>query len=142
VCLVGLGGLVAGLCSLEAEAIPSDPVSISDLTQIQSQIEEERQRREQLRERSANLCERIFRKEQVIVELRAGRLTLLEAAAIFGELNAREPGCMEQVREVFGGQNDAETLCRQVIQWSHELGPCSAEELEEILPRDGGVQLQ
>jgi hypothetical protein len=66
-------------------------------------------------------------KRQVARDLLAGQVSLTQAAARFGELNARPP---ETDASLFPGATEEERLCRQVIQFA-------TKELEGK-PEDGG----
>jgi len=54
----------------------------------------------------------------VLRALRADSLSLLEAAARFGEVNREEPETMSYVREMYSGNSDEERVCRQVLAWA------------------------
>jgi hypothetical protein len=60
---------------------------------------------------------RISAKTCVIEKLRAGELTLLEAAAWFRRLNAEPPSRPDRNWERLPGDTPNEKLCRQVIRW-------------------------
>jgi hypothetical protein len=66
---------------------------------------------------TAVLAARGEAKERVTHDLLAGRLTLLEAAALFRSVNERLP-----LPPATPGESDAESLCRQVINWATSVG--------------------
>jgi hypothetical protein len=80
------------------------------------------------RERAAHLCRSVARR-RVALDLAAGRLTLLEAAEHFRDLNGSYPGfSWYQFRHHFPGSSDDERHCRQVIQFvalETETGPAA-----------------
>src|SRR5262249_17920621 len=61
---------------------------------------------------------RLRAKEAVVTELLAGRLTLLEAAARFGELDAGMPETRDRVLRAYPGVPYRVGLCRQVIAYA------------------------
>jgi hypothetical protein len=64
--------------------------------------------------------DRLQAKECVVKEVREGRLTLLEAAVRFRDLNAQGRPNPMPLQEAFTGSTDAERVCRQVISWVYE----------------------
>jgi len=64
---------------------------------------------------------RILEKNRVARELIDGRLTLVEAAAIFRRLNAMPPCSTALLANYCAGDSEAEQLCRQVILWARAL---------------------
>src|SRR5262245_53250560 len=69
---------------------------------------------------------RIASKKAVIDELRAGRITLLEAAQQFQALESAST-------RFFPGSSERERSCRQVIHWTAHQDPCLASCLEAEL---------
>jgi hypothetical protein len=92
-------------------------------------------------------------REEVVAELRANRITLVEAAGRFGELNRRMAYGGDQAFRVYPGKSPGESLCRQVIHWVkyRESDPPQPEELacrrrleaelDKLLERDGEIRL-
>ncbi len=102
---------------------------------------------------------RIGAKHQIVGDVIAGRLTLVQAAALFGALNQLPPESMQPSlsdlcpsRLRFPAHTDEERLCQQVVQWvSFELadeqdrleatvGRLEAE-FKEALHKEGTVRL-
>jgi hypothetical protein len=92
-------------------------------------------------------------KQQVTLDLIAGRLTLPEAAARFKVLNDTPADCPCRYDMVAEGKSPEERLCRQVINWAvTEVAQTSEPEalalwerleaeLQALRHRDGGVRL-
>jgi hypothetical protein len=90
-------------------------------------------------------------KRDVVVDLVAGRLTLLEAARLFKNSNEHPVMHQDNYRAHFPGASDGEKLCRQVLCWAEgellELPASQAEavqhrldqELRDHLEQHGGV---
>jgi hypothetical protein len=101
------------------------------------------------------LLERTATFYQLEKDLADGRLTLVQAAAIFRDLDRerRVPPEIEKLRPLFPGASDGERLCRQLIHivksgLELEAPARVAEvverleaELQELLARDGNVRL-
>lgn len=64
------------------------------------------------------VLQRIARKETIVRELIAGRATLADATALFGELNAARPLALEAVRDAYPGATDQEKTARNVIAYA------------------------
>jgi hypothetical protein len=62
--------------------------------------------------------ERLRVRAAIIEDLRAGRLTLVQAAAHFRRLNALATDCAIDLREHIAGKTEEERACRQVIYWA------------------------
>ena len=96
---------------------------------------------------------RLGDRRAVMRELRQGRLSLVEAAAAFRDLNERPGVPPSPFRVLFPGASDEEKLCRQVISWArsereeettHEAQERARRleaELAAILKRRGAVRL-
>ena len=83
---------------------------------------------------------RLKRKQRVIGEVLAGRLTLLEAAALFRALDRGPPALdWDRFRDSWPGNSDDERHCRAVIGWAYKtLGYndlCKAEACRQDLDR-------
>src|SRR5262249_23603605 len=115
-------------------------------------IESSRDVKQDLERRNAAVIDRITAKDQVADEVIAGRLTLVEAAARFRDLNAVPPDHPDPYRTTYPGGSDREKLCRQVISWvasatgraqaeARALVACLEAELEDLLGRHGTIEL-
>jgi hypothetical protein len=123
----------AYLCLFVGFGIAASAV-LCDAGDISKVLSQER-RAEALRGQKEAIFTRAEARQQVIDELIAGRMTLKQAVARFGELNAMEPEQMTVVRETFPGDSDEERLCRQVLgQVQVELQGRTSE-ADTILPR-------
>jgi len=69
----------------------------------------------QLEAQCADVQQRIGIKKQIVDEVIAERLSLLEAAACFRELNDAYPDHLDLLRRTHPGKTDEEVLCRNVI---------------------------
>src|SRR5262245_20580915 len=78
------------------------------------QSEAARRRWEELARWDDVVLERIEAKEEVIEELLAGRLGLLEAAACFAHIADTPPELRDDGDRFFAGATRGERLCRQV----------------------------
>jgi hypothetical protein len=89
------------------------------------------QRREYLSRQHAVVLNRSRAKHAIIVDLLAGRLTLLQAGRQFKDLNETPITCQDDYRPNFPGRTDEEKVCRQVLLWLenelHERGRPQAE---------------
>jgi hypothetical protein len=116
--------------------------------------EEVRRGEQQLAEMGAQTqgaIERLRTRTKVIEDLRAGRLTLVQAAARFRRLNALTPAGGLDLRGHLVGATEEERLCRQVICWAEAAdrpeAPSIAEqtrerleaELQRLLAKNKGV---
>jgi hypothetical protein len=83
----------------------------------------EEARQAQLERRSQAIRQRLEAKAEVVRRLLASRLTLLEAAALFGHLNEQPAAwpCLDNLR--WPGASREEKLCRQVVDWAISLAP-------------------
>jgi hypothetical protein len=66
---------------------------------------------------------RIFAKRHIAREAAAGRRSLVEAAALYGELNRLPPAGRLVNSPYLSGNTEAEWLCRQVIAFATRSGP-------------------
>ncbi|HZT83423.1 MAG TPA: hypothetical protein VFA26_24545 [Gemmataceae bacterium] len=67
--------------------------------------------------RLAATARRASVRDQIITDLLAGRVGLLEAAARFRDLNSEDEITWPALRLVFREASDDEACCRQVIAW-------------------------
>jgi hypothetical protein len=100
-----------------------------------------------LQSRGDAVLARLAAKARVVADLRAGRLTLPQAAARFRRLN--DAPCTDLARRLRGATEE-ERLCRQVIRWAESTAqgesPGEAEqtrdgleaELDGLLARTNG----
>lgn len=65
------------------------------------------------------LDERYLAKLRIILEVRADRLTLFEAAALFRDLNAKYP--VLSIKQIYPGDSDEEQHCWQVIEYAARM---------------------
>jgi len=63
------------------------------------------------------MVERLRTRIEVVEDLRAARLTLVQAAARFRRLNAVPPECPIILCHYVAGATEEERLCRQVLFW-------------------------
>ena len=125
-----------------------DPAALSELHEKEARTS---QRRETLDRQSEIVQHRISAKQEVIGDLVAGRISFLQAARRFKDLNETPITCQDNYRSRFPGRSDGEKVCRQVLAWLEGelrgLSPSQAaslrctceEELEENLRRNDGV---
>jgi hypothetical protein len=79
--------------------------------------EEEKARR--LNRLLAALADKRVRKEAVIRRLFDGEIGLLEAAGLFGRIDAGPPEFATYLRPCIEGATEEEKLCRQVLFWAN-----------------------
>jgi hypothetical protein len=148
----GIVGLVASCRFTPSTDIapteqPDQDAQPSLMAQVHASIEESRELDVQIEE-SIQRCKA---KEDVVRDVIAGRLTLLEAAARFRDVNASWPKARAVLQQAYAGLPYELALCRQVIayaevelRWSDQkdrvLRRLEAE-LEEHLRRYGKVCL-
>jgi hypothetical protein len=112
----------------------------------------EEARQAQLERRSRAIIQRNEAKVEVVRRLLAGRLTLLEAAALFGHLNEQPADWPYQNDLRWPGASREEKLCRQVVLWAISLAPQEGgrageaadrleAELAALLARGGAIRL-
>jgi hypothetical protein len=123
------------------------------LSQAIQMVLENLRRESQLADEQRETAIRGAARQQAAEDVVAGRITLLEAAARFGELNSQLPNGGRKILLYSTGASEGERLCWQVIRWirHNQLNLSEAEartverrletELEDLLERDGTVQL-
>ena len=122
------------------------------LPDLQAQLRRAEQQQAALGQGDGVTLARMTGKEAVTRDLRAGRLTLLQAAARFRALNASPGGPAADLRAHFAGTTAEERVCRQVISWtqaavSQDESPAAGRhtgrrleaELAGLLERNHGV---
>jgi hypothetical protein len=155
--LAACGLLAAGLTAVAVSLRPDWAgdlgIDVWNMPELQEQIARNLREQEALDREGEVVHRRMAAKRVVVADLAAERLTLLEAAARFRDLNALSPDSLHYVRTCYPGTTDEERLCRQVIAWTetelHERRADDAErvvarlraELGELLGRDGGIRL-
>jgi hypothetical protein len=120
-CSVGAGVMCAVIAG-GSSACPrwSARVGLSPIEWLATlhQLAEERRREEMLTGQAQQAVWRLTAKTQVLMDLRDHRLTLLEAAARFRDLDSPTSGhYLEWSRLYERGQTDEERWCRQVIRF-------------------------
>jgi hypothetical protein len=118
-----------------------------------SQLAASLQREAVLEDEERATLARMQAREEVLADLRAEKISLLEAAARFGALNRQIDNGDRHTLRAFRGNSEGERLCRQVIQRVKYREPDQPDpealafrhrleaQLEELLQRDGMVQL-
>jgi hypothetical protein len=88
-------------------------------------------------DRTAVRVRRIDRKMVVVRRLLDGDLTLVEAGALFRDLNACPSGMEDVSWHDLPGADDGERQCRQVIAWARAemVNACSPDELQTNMAR-------
>jgi hypothetical protein len=80
------------------------------------EIEEGRKRHAELIDERDGAVRRLLGKNRVVTDLSFGRLTLLEAARRFRDLNVASPNfAWDRFRKTYGGHSNEEHHCREVI---------------------------
>jgi hypothetical protein len=123
------------------------------LSNLLSGLEEGLRQNEELDRRLAVTEQCNAGRQEVVADLIAGRISLLQAAVRFGCLNQRLPESGVAYRYAYPGNSEAERLCRYVIAYtrttlideSPELAATMVEllnaELRQLLEADGTVQM-
>jgi hypothetical protein len=99
------------------------------------------ERRAELLERQCEIIRyRCAAKEQVVRDVLARRLTLLEAASEFRSLNAEPPDFPSPPPDECFGRTENERYCRLVLDWvrsaSEDLTPSQADEILRLLEEE------
>src|SRR5262249_7060251 len=141
--------LLAGLQWAAPQWLATMGADTHDLPELLQQIETHEQTSEELCRHDTIIKERMVAKKQIVLDLIAGRRTLLEAAARFRDLNENPEDCRNPYREFCCGNSDGEKLGRQVITWvagvlegrSPEVVACLEMELQDLLASQETVVL-
>jgi hypothetical protein len=156
--MVNRFGLLIGLVLVSAAGVLFFlPAQLAEVTQQAFTAKpgsfpptDEEERRQNLDWQTEIVLGRLKVKEEVIQELIAGRMTFLQAAACFCQLNTQPPG-FRTIYAPTSGTTVEERNCRQVINWvkaklsrdgAHsDLVPRLEQELEQLLHQPGGIDL-
>ena len=142
---LGVGVFLSGAeYSPPGEAAAPDE-DLHEAPPLADQFKELRDQGRRLDTRLAVHLNRQEAKRRVAGELVAGRLTLLEAAARFRDLNAAEPTLVEGTCLTWGGRPYEECLCRSVLKYvrtggHHDLADRLEAELRKCV-KDGSLRL-
>ena len=140
-----------GAAWLQLDLLALCGVDVAEFCTSQEKAFRARQRQEWLRRRVEAIVQRNESREAVMRELLAGRLTLLQAARRFKDLNETPILFPDDYRKKYAGRSDGEKACRQVLQWlegylselpfeqAQALRCRFADELREHLERHGGL---
>jgi hypothetical protein len=110
-------GLLVGVLSVRPAWLSAAGLDFWSLPELYARLESENRQSDELDQRCKGVFRRIESKQDVLQALNEGHLSLVEAAARFGEFNRQEPETMAYIREMYAGQSDEERLCRQVLSW-------------------------
>ncbi len=122
-------------------------------TVLQYQLDDGDLTSEEIEHRRLTYLQRSEAKERAIVELRAGHITLLEAAARFRDADMAIPIAWGGVRHACHGPAEGEHYCRAVMSWEQcrlienspkhvaEVAARREAELQQHRNRDGIVRL-
>jgi hypothetical protein len=111
--LTVVGGL--SVCYSDQSLAPDVGVDFWNVPPLQGTEARNRDLRAELEAKDQATLHRIAVKEQLIQEVIAGRVSLMEAAAQFRALNATQPRFMEIIRDFYAGATDEECLCKNVL---------------------------
>src|SRR4051794_34217727 len=106
-CFSFASALVAALFCLQPTLL-NGLVQIFDASEDANRLESELRRSADLLRRDGVALRRIAAKEEIIVDLIEGRLTLLQAARWFKELDEKPADCQDDYRRRFRGRSDEE----------------------------------
>jgi hypothetical protein len=149
--LVSLVGLAAaGLAVLRPKWATAVGLDVWNVLALERTISAEERRREMLMAQLEIIRDRAEAKRQVVLEVLARRLTLLQAAAHFRRLNAEPPDLPGSAPEILPGRTENERYCRLILDRvrdaSKDMAPSQAvellhqleDELETHLAQHGG----
>jgi hypothetical protein len=123
------------------------------LFKLPKEMEEGLRQQEELDHRAEQIQRCVTDRQEVVAELIAGRISLLQAAVRFRRLNQRLPESADAYNHFYPGNSEGERLCRYVIAYvrstlldeSPDLAPALVErlnaELAQLLEADGAVHL-
>jgi hypothetical protein len=135
-----LGTVLTGVVSAYPESAEALGVDIWNLPALERQVEQSERFDAELDEWGRTIFTRLDGKHRVTLELLEGRLSLLQAAVRFRDLNTLPRRNPVDLRDLFPGRSDAERVCRQVIRWASEEGraidPKRGESLQASLEKE------
>jgi hypothetical protein len=127
-------GLLAGVLLVRPAWLSDAGLDFWSLPELYASLENSNREMAELEQRQKGIFHRMDAKQEVLRALRADELSLVEAAARFGEVNRREPETMGYVRGMYPGHSDEERLCRQVLGWAQfNLGDESVKSRATVL---------
>jgi hypothetical protein len=150
-CAALLGTALIGLSQLRPAWATRYGLDWWSLPELHEELRRGEEEGAAMQPRAEVLEARMLAKGRVVAELRAGRLTLLQATARFRDLNTPIEGVHDDLRGRVAGATEEERLCRQVILWAWaadlEVSPDAAEqprarleaELERLLAENNGI---
>jgi hypothetical protein len=128
--------LTVGLVSLAAPKWTEEVgLDIWDVPALQKEIETEANLGLDLNLEIEESKSRLELKEQLIANLRAGRITLKEVTAAFLTLNESQPVSMFLIRSIYQGATDEEKTARNAIAFAIQRKSDSPARETEVLAR-------
>lgn len=118
------GLLVAAACCVRPAWLTRMGLDVWTLPELWEKMETQRKRTQTLLAFGRLSWERMKRKEEAAAGLLAGRLSLTETAAVYGDLSDHIPAFWDHLRFRWPSRPRAEQLCRYAIE-------CVAMELQE-----------
>jgi hypothetical protein len=109
--------VLAGIASFYPQWAVALGVDFWNIPALERQVEETERASNDLDEWGHTIFDRIVAKRRVTRDVLEGRLSLLEAAIRFRDLNAQRRPNPVSLRDAYPGRTDAERVCRQVISW-------------------------
>jgi hypothetical protein len=92
-------------------------LDVWNLPELYASIENANRENDALDRDHEELFRRVDEKQEVLQALLTGHLTLVEAAARFGEVNKQSSKTMQYIREAYPGLSDEERMYQQVLAW-------------------------
>jgi hypothetical protein len=135
-CAAFAGLLIAGGCALRPDLFVGPRLDSWDWPKSLRQYHAASERDEELARQDRFALERIKAKDAIARDLIAGRLSLAEAAARFGELPHPPQQMRELLRHYQGAGSDEENMRQHVLDWAClllEEEPAQAEALRRLL---------
>jgi len=146
-------GILCAVFSFRPDWAEAAGLDLWQLPSLQAGVEAEVRRSDELDAQLTEAQHRVGAKQQVVSDLIAGRLSLLEAAARFRDLTPPSSDAARYLRSVYAGASDDERFCRAVIQWvrgtrrsgsraeADRVAARLEAEFQEYLRRDGRIAL-
>lgn len=116
-CAVAASGLLITTASVSPEWFTSVGLDVWTLPELHSQMARHRAKAAVMDAEAALVKERLDAKLETTIAVIEGRVSLLSAAARFGQLNRQHPPSMRHLHLFTSGNSENEKLCRQVIGW-------------------------